>query len=124
MKARMNVRPSVSGTKTQWKAAVRANCARDQSTKDKSMVSIIKRNLFGELFNYIIGTFRIIVKICFQKIWKKEYLQDGKHNKKLDTDDHPKRFSNSHAAETLNIKPEYFVWQTRNHNLFKFRSKI
>jgi hypothetical protein len=48
--------------------------------------------------------FRIIVKVMFQKIRKKENLKYGKHNKQLDCQYNQQTFSgNANIPEPVNI---------------------
>ena len=74
----------------------------------------LKKNLFGELFDDVLGTFRIAIEIWFQKIWEKEHSQDSKHDKQFDANDKPQRFSDGHTAKTVDIEPQYFVKYTHN----------
>ena len=46
-------------------------------------------NLFGDLFDDIFRTFRIVIEFGFQEIWEEKQPQDSKHNEQLEADDKP-----------------------------------
>ena len=57
----------------------------------------------------MIATFGIVFKVRLQKIGKKEYFQDHKHDEKFDEDDQPNLLSPfGHVAESLPVKSDYF----------------
>jgi hypothetical protein len=102
--------------------AVRANCARAQFTMVKSMFSSILSLLcsvhhawcwLGQLVSHVLSPFLIGIKFGMQKVGKKENLQDGKHDKKLDKDDFPQGTSDGHLSEAVYIKEHNTPKKTR-----------
>jgi hypothetical protein len=55
----------------------------------------------------VVTTILITLKLFFQNIWKKEELENGKHDKQFDQNDPPEPPPPGHGSEPIIVKPEY-----------------
>lgn len=69
----------------------------------------------------MVTSFRIILKISFQKIWEEENLQDNKHDKQLNQNDQPDLFSPFRKVKkTFEIKPVDLFEKIHHHYNWKY----
>ena len=86
--------------------AVRANCALDQLTKDKSIDSnMCFLFCICQVVQYVLAALFVGIEIGFQEIRKEKQLQDHKHNEQLDQDHQPHLLPpTAHTPEPVQIK--------------------
>jgi hypothetical protein len=58
----------------------------------------------GKLFQDMIGSLLVVLKIGFEIIREKEQFEDRKHDNELDEDDLPQGSTHGHILETVTIK--------------------
>ena len=59
----------------------------------------------------------IVVEICLQIVWKEKDFENNKHDKKLDYNNNPQSFSNSHVAKTFTIECEKLLKKGREFHV-------
>jgi hypothetical protein len=89
--------------------AVRANWALDQSTSDKSAVSIIGYRGISYLFKYVFTSLFIVIIVLLEEIMEEENPQNCKYYKKLDNYYNPHFLSPPrHIFKTIIVETDDF----------------
>ena len=78
-----------------------------EGEKRRGEKGINQKPLFRQLFNHMIASFLVCIKVGFQVVGEQEQFQYQEHNGKLDENDCPQLFSQGHASEPLPIKLVY-----------------